>query len=51
MPTSYLNAGTYKDYLQGGIGNEESRRYNGGMAGGNQEESQYAFLDENSPLN
>lgn len=32
MPTSYLNAGTYKDYLQGENGNEKSGRLNGGRA-------------------
>lgn len=29
MPTSYLNAGTYKDYLKGGAGDETSQRDEG----------------------
>ncbi|MBY9077255.1 DUF4373 domain-containing protein [Paenibacillus sp. HN-1] len=49
MPTTYLNAGTYKDYLTGGIGNEEHGRNSVGHAGGNQTKGQYAFLDENEP--
>ncbi|MEK5277656.1 MULTISPECIES: DUF4373 domain-containing protein [unclassified Paenibacillus] len=48
MPTSYLNAGTYKDYQQGGIDNGESGRYHGGQARGNKEkESEFAYLDDN----
>lgn len=47
MPTTYLNAETYKDYLEGGTGNEE----HGWNAGGNQAKSEFAFLDDNKPFN
>jgi hypothetical protein len=51
MPTSFLNAGTYKDYLQGGMGNEkDEQRHSSGHAGGTQTKSEYAHLDDNEPF-
>lgn len=42
-PKSFLNEERFKDYLEGGNGNEEY--------GGNQTKSEFAFLDNNKPFN
>jgi DNA replication protein DnaD len=49
-PKSFLNEERFKDYLEGGNGNEEFGRNDGSQTGGSQTKSEYAHLDDNEPF-
>ncbi|WP_110931050.1 hypothetical protein [Paenibacillus bouchesdurhonensis] len=50
-PSTFLNKERYKDYLKGGAeGGESKGRTQELRSGSDQKESEYAFLDENRPI-